>query len=139
MLINPEAEQAEPMKLRFPALRQDSALVLPEPGAAGGGVPVLVRAQFHYGLDWLLAAGAGERIQAISDVIVSDLADRPRSEWNAVLKRFDDAYQIQFLLFDNNEGTQIAGEAIHCRPRCGRAFPDRAGTRLGAARADRAI
>jgi len=71
----------------------------------------LLRAQLHSGFDWLLAAGAGQRIQAVSDLIVVDLADRPRTEWSEVLKRFNDAYQLQFLLFDNRDGSQLAGDA----------------------------
>ena len=71
---------------------------------------LLLRAQFHYGFDWMLAAGAGERIQAISDVIVGELADRPRSQWDGVLKRFDAAYQVQFLIY-RLDGLQLAGES----------------------------
>jgi two-component system sensor histidine kinase CpxA len=75
----------------------------------------LLRAQFHSGFDWLLAAGAGQRIQAVGDVITSELGDRRRTEWTDVLKRFNDAYQLQFFLF-NNDGTQIAGETIQLPP-----------------------
>ena len=96
------------MRLRFPLYAKILLWFFLNLVVLGGAFLLLVRAQFHYGLDWLLAAGAGERIQAISDVIVSELNDRPRSEWDAVLKRFDDAYQIQFLIF-RADGGQLAG------------------------------
>jgi len=96
------------MKLRFPLYAKILLWSFLNLVLLGGAFLLLIRAQFHYGFDWMLAAGAGERIQAISDVIVSELNDRPRSEWNTVLKRFDDAYQIQFLVC-RADGTQLAG------------------------------
>jgi two-component system, OmpR family, sensor histidine kinase CpxA len=73
---------------------------------------ILLRGQFHSGLDWLLEAGAGQRIQSVCDVLMADIADRPRSEWSQILSRFDEAYQLRFYLFDNSEGAQVAGEPI---------------------------
>jgi two-component system, OmpR family, sensor histidine kinase CpxA len=75
---------------------------------------VLILGQFQSGFDWMLAA-ADPRIQAVTDVIVADLNDRPRTNWNAVLKRFDDAYQIRFLVV-RADGTQLAGETIPLPP-----------------------
>jgi two-component system, OmpR family, sensor histidine kinase CpxA len=75
---------------------------------------VLVRGQFRFGLDWMLAA-ADPRIQAVTDVMVAELNDRPRTNWNALLKRFDDAYRIQFLVF-RADGTQLAGEPVPLPP-----------------------
>src|ERR1035438_389353 len=96
------------MRLRFPLYAKILLWFFLNLVVLGGAFLLLVRAQFHYGMDWLLAAGAGERIQAISDVIVSEVNDRPRSEWNAALKPFDDAYQIQFLIY-SAVGDQLAG------------------------------
>ena len=76
---------------------------------------LLLRAQLRFGPDWLLAMGAGERIQMVSDVIVSELNDRPRAEWGTVLKRFNDAYKIQFLVF-RADGTQLAGQQTELPP-----------------------
>ncbi len=104
------------MKLRFPLYAKILLWFFLNLVLLAAAFLVLLRAQFHSGFDWLLAAGAGQRIQAVSDLIVADLADRRRPEWNDVLKRFDDAYRLQFLLFDNNDGTQIAGEAIQLPP-----------------------
>jgi two-component system, OmpR family, sensor histidine kinase CpxA len=96
------------VRLRFPLYAKILLWFFLNLVVLGATFLLLVRAQFHYGMDWLLAAGAGERIQAISDVIVSEVNDRPRSEWNAVLKHFDDAYQIQFLIY-RAVGDQLAG------------------------------
>jgi len=96
------------VRLRFPLYAKILLWFFLNLVLLGGAFLLLVRAQFHFGLDWLLAAGAGERIQAISDVIVSELNDRPRAEWDAVLKRFDDAYRIQFLIY-RADGSQLAG------------------------------
>jgi two-component system, OmpR family, sensor histidine kinase CpxA len=97
------------MKLRFPLYAKILLWFLMSLAVLGAACLLLLRAQFHYGLDWMLAAGAGERLQAISEVIAGELNDRPRAEWDAVLKRFNDAYQIQFLIF-RVDGTQLAGE-----------------------------
>jgi len=75
---------------------------------------VLIRGQFRFGLDWMLAT-AEPRIQAVSDVIVAELNDHSRTNWNAVLKRFDDAYRIQFLVF-RADGTQLAGAPVSLPP-----------------------
>jgi two-component system sensor histidine kinase CpxA len=70
---------------------------------------LLFRNQFRFGLDWLLSGSASERIEAVSEIITADLSERPPSEWNDILKRFSDAYQMQFLLY-RNDGVQLAGE-----------------------------
>ena len=66
------------------------------------------RAQFRLGLDSLLAGRAGERIQAVGDVINADLRSKSPSEWMAALKNFDQAYRAEFSLF-RTDGTQAAG------------------------------
>ena len=96
------------MNLRFPLYAKILLWFFLNLVVLGAACLFLVRAQFHYGFDWLLAAGAGDRIQAISEVIVSEVNDRPPSQWNGVLERFDDAYHIQFLIY-RSDGTQVAG------------------------------
>jgi two-component system, OmpR family, sensor histidine kinase CpxA len=103
------------VRLRFPLYAKILLWFFLNLVLLGGAFLLLVRAQFHFGLDWLLAAGAAERIQAISDVIVSELNDRPRSDWNTVLKRFDDAYQVQFLIY-HGDGNQLAGATTPLPP-----------------------
>ena len=67
--------------------------------------------QFRLGLDSLLMGRAGEHIEAVSQVIGNELNQTLREEWSTVLKRFSDAYQVQFYLFQS-EGRQVAGEPI---------------------------
>lgn len=70
------------------------------------------RIQFRFGLDSLLVGRAGDRIQAVSELISFELSDTPRSQWNTVLERFSSAYRLQFYLF-RADGTQEAGEPIN--------------------------
>lgn len=73
------------------------------------------RAQLRFGLDSLVAGRAGERIQSLTRLITTELRESPREEWDATLKRFGDAYSLQFLLF-RNDGTQIAGTPLDLPP-----------------------
>ena len=68
-------------------------------------------AQFHLGQDWLLS-GANDRIDALSDIIISELGQEPAADWSATLHRFDTGYhgKVQFLAFDD-DGGQMAGAA----------------------------
>jgi two-component system sensor histidine kinase CpxA len=73
------------------------------------GVAVyMARGQFRFGLDSLLTGSSGERIQRMSAFIISELNDRPREEWPAILKRFADFHQAQIAAV-LNDGTRIAG------------------------------
>ena len=90
---------------------------------------VLLRAQFHSGFDWLLAAGAGQRLQALSDVITADLGQQPQPEWGDVLKRFEEAYRLRFHLLDNLNGKAIAGESVELPPQVRALIPGYRGVR----------
>jgi two-component system sensor histidine kinase CpxA len=96
------------MKLRFPLYAKIllwfflNLLLL-----AAAALP-LFRGQFHHGFDWMLAMGAEERLQSVADLVLSDMRERPRAEWNSVLNRFESAYQVQFLAY-RLDGGQIAG------------------------------
>jgi two-component system, OmpR family, sensor histidine kinase CpxA len=71
------------------------------------------RAQFRSGPDWVLPNDAGDRIEAMSKIILDELSQKPMSEWSATLKRFDDGYhdKVRFLAFDGH-GQQMAGAPI---------------------------
>ena len=73
----------------------------------------LLRAQFHPGPDWLLSRSANDRIDALSDIIVSELSQEPPAQWDATLNRFDSGYQnkVRFLAFDGR-GQRLAGKAV---------------------------
>ncbi len=70
---------------------------------------IFVRAQFRLGLDSLLAGPANERLQAMAEVVVVQLNERPPANWPAVLQSSADAYRVQVALY-RNDGSRLAGE-----------------------------
>jgi len=75
----------------------------------------VAQGQFRFGLDSLLAGRSGERLQAMSEVVVSEINGHPRAEWGEILKRFADAYQVQ-LAAVLNDGTRLAGTIMDPPP-----------------------
>ena len=72
---------------------------------------VFIGAQARTGFDLLMSGGASARIEALGNVIMTELAERPRTEWNRVLERFGRAYRVRFFLFQR-DGLQLAGEPV---------------------------
>ncbi len=68
----------------------------------------VAQGQFRFGLDSLLAGRSGERIQAMSSLIVADLNGRARAEWPAILQRVGDAYHVQIAAL-RNDGARLEG------------------------------
>jgi two-component system sensor histidine kinase CpxA len=69
---------------------------------------LLARVEFRFGLDSFLLGSAGDRIQAVGNIIAEELSERGPAEWEAILGRFSDAYGIEFTLF-RNDAHQLAG------------------------------
>ena len=69
----------------------------------------VVQGQFRFGLDSLLTGRAGERLQALSEVVVAELNSRPRSEWPEILNKFAAAYQMKMAVV-RSDGGKVAGE-----------------------------
>ena len=67
--------------------------------------------QFRVGLNSLLTGRVGERVQAVSEVISSELRGNPHAAWADILRRFNSAYRMQFCLF-RLDGTQVSGEPL---------------------------
>jgi len=99
------------MKVRFPLYAKILLWFFLNLLLLGAVFLVLIRSQFRFGFDWMLETGGRARIQAITDVMVPELNDRPRTNWNAVLQRYDEAYQIRFLIF-RTDGAQVAGTLV---------------------------
>jgi two-component system sensor histidine kinase CpxA len=99
------------MKLRFPLLPKILAWFFLNLLVLGAAFYVVLKVQFRFGLDSLLAGPVGERIQAASDLIAHELTAKPVADWNEVLKSFGTAYKVQFALFRRG-GTQVAGESL---------------------------
>jgi two-component system sensor histidine kinase CpxA len=96
------------MKLRIPIYGQILAWFFLNLAVLGAILCLLARLEFRVGLDSLLLSASGERIQAVGSVIAEELSERGPSEWDAILRRFSDAYGIEFTLF-LNDASQLAG------------------------------
>lgn len=69
------------------------------------------RMQFRLGMDSLLAGRAGDRIQAVSEILDAELRQKPASSWDESLRNFGQAYRADFALF-RTDGTQVAGPPL---------------------------
>ena len=67
------------------------------------------RVQFHVGLDALLAGQAGDRVEALCNIIAEELHTAPAAQRSDVLNRFGAAYGVKLFLFRVG-GEQVAGE-----------------------------
>ncbi len=94
----------------------------------GAGSYLLLRVQFRIGPEFLLVGRAGERFQRTVSLIREELNTSPRTEWNTILERFSNAYQVQFLLFQAN-GQQLAGPPTELPARVWERILDRPGRR----------
>lgn len=99
------------MKLRFPLYAKILLWFFMNLAALGVAGLLISGAPFRFGLDSLLAGRSGDRIEAVSGLISSELRGSAREKRDEVLKRFSDAYHVRFFLFQNN-GMQIAGEPV---------------------------
>jgi two-component system sensor histidine kinase CpxA len=67
--------------------------------------------QLRFGIDWLLAGPAKQRLEAMGEVIAGELRDQPVSAWNELLARYRLAHRVSFTIF-RNDGKQVAGTAL---------------------------
>lgn len=58
-----------------------------------------------------LFGGSGNRIEAVSRIISSEIDEKSREERDEILRRYSEAYKVNFYLFDN-KGQQIAGDVV---------------------------
>jgi two-component system sensor histidine kinase CpxA len=74
---------------------------------------LLFRAQFRFGLDWLLS----DRIETADEIIGSELGGEAQSQWDTTLKRFAAGYhnKVRFLAFGGN-GELLAGDPVFVPP-----------------------
>src|SRR5437867_4649943 len=96
------------MRLRIPIYGQILAWFFLNLAVLCAILYLLARVEFRLGLDSLLLGAAGERIQAVGNIIAQELSERGPPEWDAILRRFSDAYGIEFTLF-LNDASQLAG------------------------------
>ncbi len=87
---------------------------------------VFVAGQLRLGFESLLTGRAGDHVQAVTDLIVTELRETPRGQWGEVLARFGQAYHVRFLLA-RGDAALAAGAAetlpTEVRMRVGQARP----------------
>ncbi len=90
---------------------------------------IVARVQFRFGLDSLISGPAGEPLQNVTRLLTAELADRPRSDWDDLLKESGDEHHVKFYLFHNSAGQlqQLAGEPVDLPPGVRQRMPSRPG------------
>jgi two-component system, OmpR family, sensor histidine kinase CpxA len=99
------------MKFRFPLLPKILTWFFLNLVVLGAAFYVVLKVQFRFGLDSLLAGRLGERVQAVSDAITGELKAKPITDWDELLKNFGKAYKVHFAVF-RRDGTQVAGDSM---------------------------
>lgn len=69
---------------------------------------VLANTEIRFDLNWVFATSARERVDAMRDLVVSELDSTSPQEWDQVIDRFEDAYHVRFALFDE-DGNRLIG------------------------------
>jgi two-component system, OmpR family, sensor histidine kinase CpxA len=121
------------MSIRFPLLPKILTWFFLNLLVLGAVFYVVLKVQFRFGLDSLLAGQVGERVQAVSDVITDELNGKPVAAWDELLKNFGKAYKVQFAVF-RRDGTQIAGEKVSLPPAVAARLVERRGPGEGMGR-----
>src|SRR6266404_666720 len=97
------------MKLRLPLLPRILLWFFLNLALLAAGFILLVRSQFVFDRDFLLTAGAVERLQVIGDEIATEMSNRPLEQWKDMLDRYDSTYKVRFHVF-SEEGRPLVGE-----------------------------
>ncbi len=103
------------MKIKFPLYTKILFWFFLNVVFLGAVFLIVARVQFKFGLDSLVNGPAGENIQRVTQSLRTSLRNRPRADWNEVLKEFGDIYKVRFFLF-RNDGGQIAGDEVNLPP-----------------------
>ena len=96
------------MKVRFPLVAQILLWCVLNLVFLAAIFYLFFKAQFGFGLDSFLKGGAGERVEAVSHIIVDQMRSSDPTNWTSLLTRFSSAYHVQFYLF-SSQARQIAG------------------------------
>ena len=65
--------------------------------------------RMRFGLDSLVAGPAGDRLRAMTVLVLEEMAEAPRPQWDEILGRFGREHGVRLSLF-SSRGPQIAGE-----------------------------
>lgn len=74
---------------------------------------LVFRAQFHFGMDWLLS----DRIDTVGDSIIAELAGEPPPDWDETLRQSSQEYgeKVRFMAF-GPDGLLLAGPSMQLPP-----------------------
>ena len=75
---------------------------------------IVAHGQFNFGLEALMAGPAGERMDAVTQLLTGELRTHHPDQWNVDLQSYSDAYHVTFYLFHNGE--EIAGAPVTVPP-----------------------
>ncbi len=103
------------MKIRFPLVAQILLWCVLNLVFLGALFYVFFRTQ-GFGLSSFLKGRAGERVQAVGDVLVDQMRSTNPTNWTGLLARFSSAYHVQFCLFSGH-ARQIAGPTTALPPK----------------------
>lgn len=81
-----------------------------------------LRTEFR--LEALMSGRGGERVQQMADVLIGELRDRPRGDWDGILERFGESYGIKLLLIGQGED-HVGGEPMILPPEVRERLPRR--------------
>jgi two-component system, OmpR family, sensor histidine kinase CpxA len=113
------------MRFRFPLYAKILIWFFLNLVALGIGFYAFFQAQVRIGLNSLMMGRAGDRIQAVSEVIAGELNKTSgRAAWSDILRKFGDSYQVRFYLF-HSDGWQIAGNPVILPPQVANVLTER--------------
>ena len=103
------------MNLRFPLSAKILLWFFLNLALLGAAFYLFFRVQFNMGLDALLAGQAGERVDALSNIVCDELQAAAVEERTEVLQYFGTSYGLRLMLV-RPDGGLIAGEALAVPP-----------------------
>ena len=96
------------MKLRIPIYGQILGWFFLNLAVLAAIFYLFARMELRLGLDSLLLGASADRIQSVGNILAQELSEGGRSQWDAILRKFTQAYGIEFTLF-LNDASQLAG------------------------------
>ena len=96
------------MKLRLPLFAQILGWFFLNLALLAAVAWILIRSNFALGLDSALLAQGEARVQALAELVTVEIRERPRAEWNNVLRRYSEAYGVDVRFYEPN-GQRLAG------------------------------
>jgi len=90
------------MKVRFPLYLQILLLFVVNLVVVLAGLALFLNLQYGTDLDSLFNRWARNRLISTTQVLAGEMRATPPAEWPAILKRYDEAYGVEFLLADDD-------------------------------------